>query len=91
MIWILTTNLILLRRLQSRIDALLVEGKQLVSPFNHPSIHQICNLDKTKFYQHSILSSLMSVRIQQVGALLLSKQRVSPFYRTSQFADSKRV
>ena len=45
-------------------------------------IHQFIrfsNLDKTKFYQHSILSSLMSVRKQRVGALLLSKQRVSPF------------
>ena len=31
----------------------------------------------------------MSVRIQRVGALLLSKQRVSPFYRTSQLADSE--
>ena len=31
----------------------------------------------------------MSVRIQRVGALLLSKQRVSPFHRTSQLADSE--
>ena len=29
----------------------------------------------------------MSVRLQRIGALLLSKQRVSPFYRTSQLAD----
>ena len=33
MIWMLTTNLILFRRLQWRIDALLLEGKQRVSPF----------------------------------------------------------
>ena len=31
----------------------------------------------------------MSVRIQRVGALLLSKQQVSPFYRISQLADSE--
>ena len=32
----------------------------------------------------------MSVRKQRVGALLLEgKQRVSPFYRTSQLADSE--
>ena len=88
MIWILTTGLILSHHLQRRIDALAV-SKQRVSPFYRPSIHQISTLEKTKFYQHSILSSFMSVRIQRVGALLLSKQRVSPFYRISQLADSE--
>ena len=40
---------------------------------------QISTLEKTKSYQHSILSSLTCARIQ----------RVSPFYRTSRFADSE--
>ena len=39
------------------------------------------SLEKTKFYQLCILSSLMSTR----------RQRVSPFYRTSQFADSEEI
>ena len=60
-----------------------------VALFYLPSIHQLSTLEKTKFYQHSILSSLMSVRKQWVGALLLSKQRVSPFYRTAQSASSE--
>ena len=37
MIWTLTTILILFRRLRWRIDALLLEGKQRVSPFYHGS------------------------------------------------------
>ena len=118
MIWILTTNLILLRRLQWRnVEALLVEGKQQVSPFHRdflllpewrscvhernvfetralllegkqqvspfylPSIHQISTLEKTTFYQHSILSSLMSKRLQQV---LL-------FCDAAQFASSEEI
>ena len=32
-------------------------SKQRVSPFYRPSIHQISTLEKTKFYQYSILSS----------------------------------
>ena len=44
-----------------------------------PPIHQISTLEKTKFYQYSILSCLISVRIQ----------RVSLLYRTPQFADSE--
>ena len=48
-------------------EALLVEGKQQVSLFLLPSIHQISTLEKTKFYQRSILSSLMSTRIQRVS------------------------
>ena len=84
MIWILTTILILLwcknssHRFQ-KLSGPCAVSKQRVSPFYRPSIHQISTLEKTKFYQYSILSSLMSVRIQ----------RVSPFYRTSQFADSE--
>ena len=79
-IWILTTNLILLRRLQWRIDVLLLEGKQRVFPFYHPSIHQTSTLEKTKIYQYSILGSLMNVRFQRVGGARDSchgKQRVS--------------
>ena len=88
MIWIPATILILSHRLKQRIAALAV-SKQRVSPFYRPSIHQISTLEKTKFYQHSILSNLLSVRIQRVGALLLSKQRVSPIYRTCHLADSE--
>ena len=54
---------------------------QQVALFYLPSIHQISSLEKTKFYQHSVLSSLMSKRLQQV----------SPFYRTSQFASSEEI
>ena len=54
---------------------------QRVSPFCLPSIHQISTLEKTKFYQRSILSSLMSVRIQ----------RVSPFYNAAQFAGLEKI
>ena len=53
-------------------------GLSVLSSINS-SIHQISTLEKTKFYQRSILSSLMSVRIQ----------RVSLFYRTSQLAYSE--
>ena len=49
MIWIITTILILFLRLQWRIDALLLEGKQRVSPFYHPSIHQVSTLENTNF------------------------------------------
>ena len=67
----------------------LAESKQRVFPFYYPSMHQISTLEKTKFHQHSIRSSLVSVRVQRVGALLLSKQRVSLFYRTYQLVDSE--
>ena len=42
---------------------------QRVSPFYVPSIHQISTLEKTKFYQHSILSTLTSVRKRRVSVL----------------------
>ena len=126
MIWIPTTNLILLRRLQWRnVEALLIEGKQQVSPFyrdflllpewrscvhernvfetcallledkqqvspfHHPSIHQISTLEENKFYQYSILSSLMSVLSQRVGGArdwCHGRQLFSPFYHTSQLS-----
>ena len=55
--------------------------KQRVLPFYIPSIHQISTLEKTKFYQRSILSSLMSTRIQ----------RVCPFLVAAQFAGSEEI
>ena len=85
MIWILTTILILLRRensshrFQQRFGPRAVSS-QRVSPFYRSSIDQISTLENTEFYQSSILSSLMSVRIQRVFPF---------FYRTSQFADSE--
>ena len=74
---------------------LLFEGKQRVSPFYHPSIHQISTLEKTKLYHRSILSSLLSACFQQIGSgglardLCHGKQRVSPFYHISQLAYSE--
>ena len=44
-----------------------------------PSLHQISALEKTKSYQHSILSSLISKRLQ----------RVSSFYNDAQFVGSE--
>ena len=72
--------------------ALLLDGKQQVSPFYHPSTHQISTLEKTKFYQYPILSSLISVLFQRVGGArdwYHGKQQVSPFYRTSQLEHSE--
>ena len=54
---------------------------QQVALFYLPSIHQISTLEKTKFNQHSILSSLMSKRLQ----------RVAPFYDAAQFASSEKI
>ena len=45
------------------------------------SIHQISTLEKTKSYQHSILSSLMSVRFQ----------RVALFCDAAKFASSEEI
>ena len=56
-----------------------LEGKQRVSPFNHPSIHQNSTLEQTKLCQRPILSGLMSMRAQ----------RVSPLCNAAQFAGSK--
>ena len=50
-------------------------------PVLSPSIHQISTLEKTKFYQRSILGSLISMR----------KQRVSPLYNAAQFAGSEEI
>ena len=94
MIGMLTTILILFRRFQKQIDALFLGCKQRVSPFHHPSVHQISTLERTKFNQYSILSSLMSVRFQRVGVArdwCHGKQRVSPFCRTSQLAHSEEI
>ena len=54
---------------------------QQVSLFYLPSIHQISTLEKTKFYQRSILSSLMSTR----------KKRVALFCDAAQFASSEEI
>ena len=45
------------------------------------SIHQISTLEKTKFYEHSIMSSLMSKRLQQVAL----------FCDAAQFAGSEEI
>ena len=73
---------------------LLFEGKQRVSQFYHPSIHQISTLEKTKLYR-PILSRLLSAFFQQIGSgglardLCYGKQRVSPFCHISQLAYSE--
>ena len=74
----------------------LPKSKQRVSSFNHPSIHQLSTLEKTKFCQHRILSSVLSASFQQIaggGALARDlchgQQRVSPFYRISHLAYSE--
>ena len=52
-------------------------------------------LEKTKLYQRPILKSLLSARFQRIGGgggtrdLCHGKQRVSPFYHTSQLAHSE--
>ena len=63
MIWILTTNPILFRRPQWRIAVVLlfVEGKQRVSPFYHPSIHQFSTLEKTKLWVRAFNKLLVVV------------------------------
>ena len=86
MIWILTTFPILLRcknpyyRFQQWIGPCAVRIKQ-VALFWLPSIHQISTLEKTKSYQHSILSSLMSKLLQQVAL----------FFDAAQFASSEEI
>ena len=54
---------------------------QQVVRFYLPSIHEISTLEKTKFYQRFILSSLMSKRLQQVNL----------FCDAAQFADAKGI
>ena len=49
------------------VPLLLLEGKQRVSPFYHPSIHQISTLEKTKLCHRPILSSLLSTSSQQIA------------------------
>ena len=78
MIWILTTILILFRRLQWRID---LEDKQRVSPF-------FCDFLLLPKWR----SCVHERNVFETRALLLEgKQRVSPFYRTSQLANSEDV
>ena len=64
----------------------LPKGKQRVSPVNHPSLHQLSNLEKTKLCHRPIRP--MSACFQQIGGGLArdlrhGKQRVSPFYHLS--------
>ena len=54
---------------------------QQVALFYLPSIHKISTLEKTKFYQHSILSSLMSKRLQPVAL----------FFDAAQSANSEKI
>ena len=71
---------------------LLFEGKQRVSPFHHPSIHQLSTLEKTKLSHRPILSSLLSACFERIGGgggardLWHGQQRVSPFCHISQLA-----
>ena len=98
MIWISTKGLILWRckgpyhRHQQQICPCAVWTNWLVvhlqvSPFLLPWIHRISALGGPSFI--NIPFWVACVRTQQVGALLLSKQRASPFYRTSQRANSE--
>ena len=86
MICILTTFLTLLRCenpyycFQQWICPCTVRIQQVVL-FFLPSIHRISDLEKTKFYQHSILSSLMSKHPLQVV----------PFYDAAQFDSSEEI
>ena len=50
---------------------LLFESKERVFPFNHPSFHQICTLEKTKLCHRPILSSLLSACFQRIGTTRL--------------------
>ena len=54
-------------------------GRPVLSPIK--SIHQISTLEKTKYYQHSILSNLMSKRFHWVV----------PFFDAAQFAGSEEI
>ena len=74
---------------------ILPEGKQRVSPFYHPSIHQLSTLEKTKLCHRPILSSVLSTSFQQIAGGGLARdlchgtQRVSPFCHISQLAYSE--
>ena len=70
--------------------------KQRVSPFYHPSIHQLSTLEKTKLCHHPNLSSVLITSFQQIacgGALARDwchgRQRLSPFYHISQLSHSR--
>ena len=99
MIWILTTIPILLRRLQRWIAValLLVEGRQRLFLFYHPSIHQLSTLEKTKLRHRPILSSVLSTSFQRIacggapGAWLASRSTTGlpPFYHISQLSHSR--
>ena len=72
---------------------LLFDGKQRVSPFYHPSIHQISTLEKTKLCHRPTVSSVLSASFQQIvcgGALTRDlrhgRQPVAPFYHISQLS-----
>ena len=50
---------------------LLFEGTQRVSPFYHPSIHQIATREKTKLYQRPFLSGLLRAFNESVVVAVL--------------------
>ena len=65
----------------------LPKRRQRVSPFYHPSIHQLSTLEKTKLCHRPTLSSVLSTSFKQIvcgGAvtrdLRHGRQRVAPFY-----------
>ena len=73
----------------------LPESEQRVSPFYHPSIHQLSTLEKTKLCHRPILSSELSTSFQRIAcgggqARFLGRctQRVAPFYHISQLSHS---
>ena len=69
---------------------LLFEGKQRVSRFYHPSIHQISTLEKTKLYHRPILSSLLC--FQRIGGGGLAPDLCyGNFYHKSQLSHYDRV
>ena len=73
----------------------LPEGKQRVSPFYDPSIHQLSTLEKTKLCHRPILSSLLSTSFQRIACGALARdlchgqQRVSPSYHITQLSHSR--
>ena len=92
-----TTVAIMFRPLQwwIAVALLLFESRQRVSPFYHPSIHQLSTLEKTKLCHRPTLSNVLRTSFQQIacgGALARDpchgQQRVSPFYHISQLSHS---
>ena len=70
-------------------------SKQRVSPFFHPTIHQLSTLEKTNLCHHPILSSLLSTSFQQIDGGGLARnmchgqQRFPRFFNIPLLAYSK--